>query len=294
MDTLTQEQLARREKTEMVLSNIYNLPPMPNIMTEVLRIIDNKTSNTSELNKVISKDHGLVTKILTIANSPLYGLQRKVTTIDFAILILGFSELRNIVSTLSMIESFKNKTDKHLDQKEFWLHSFLIGSACKRLAEDLDFPNSGEAFVAGFLHDIGISVMHRYLHTNFVAICELAETNGKDYLSAELEILGMPHQEIGYMLLERWNFPLALCDAIKHHHDPAGSQNNQFLTSLINLADYMTQKLNIGAFKWDNNVTVTPEALKVLRLTDDEKLDEFIESYKESFLTQAEAIRYIS
>ena len=170
MVTIIIDQKQKREKTELVLLNIYNLPPIPRVMAEVLKMLDSPSTNTTDLAKAVSKDQSLVTKILSIANSPLFGLQRKVTSIDFAILVLGFGELRNIVSVLSMVESFKNKTDKYLDQKEFWLHSFLTGTATKKLAEEFKFPFSGEAFIAGFLHDMGVSIMHRYFHSNFKTI----------------------------------------------------------------------------------------------------------------------------
>jgi len=90
----------------------YAVPPkLFEAMTEAMELLDNSSASISTLTSVISRDQGLVTKILTIANSPLYGLQRKVTSIDFAVMVLGFTELKNIISVLSMAESFKNKTD---------------------------------------------------------------------------------------------------------------------------------------------------------------------------------------
>lgn len=294
MDTLITTQQQKRAKTELVLMNIYNLPSVPKIMVDALKLLDSKTTNTSEIIKVISKDQGLITKILTIANSPLYGLQRKVTSIDFAILILGFGELRNLISILSMMESFKNKTDKYLDQKTFWVHSFIVGSSTKKLAEDLGFHNSGEAFVAGFLHDLGISVLHRFLHSNFVTIKELVSEKNMSYHDAELEVLGMTHEEVGFSLLERWNFPEVLSDVILHHHKPEESKDNNFLAALIHLADYMTQKLEIGKFAWDDDITLSDESKQILRFRNDEETENFILGYKTLFTNQIESSRFLS
>jgi HD-like signal output (HDOD) protein len=174
----TQDILEKRERTEKVLTSVVNLPVIPKVMFETIKLLDNKYTTAGELNKVISKDQALLTKILTIANSPLYGLQRKVTTIEYAILVLGYRELKNIISALSVAEAFRNKTDKYLNSKEFMLHSYLTGTACKKLASDIGFNNSGEAFIAGFLHDIGISIIHRYLHSSFINVTELVESKG--------------------------------------------------------------------------------------------------------------------
>ena len=282
--------LEKKQRTELVLKNVYNLPPMPQVIDETLRLLNSNTSTVRELTAVIIKDQSLVTKILSIANSPLYGLQRRVSTIDFAVTILGYAELRNIVLILSMIESFKNKTDKYLDQKEFWMHSYLVGSACKKLSDDLKLQKSSEAFISGFLHDLGVTVMHRYFHSNFVTINDLVLNEGMNHLDAETEILGLTHGEIGTILLEKWNFPNSLCDPVRYHHTP-GISSNKELASLIHLVDYMTQKFELGNFKWDEKIELDEEAIKEMKLHDKNHVDEFIESYREMFQEQLQNIR---
>lgn len=289
---ITQQQ--KKEKTELVLANIYNLPPIPKVISDVLRLLDSQTTSMTVLNSAISKDHSLVTKILSIANSPLYGLQRKVSTIDFAILILGFSELRNIVSVLALIESFKNKSDKYLDHRDFWLHSFLIGNAAKKIAEDLGFNNSGEAFIAGFLHEIGVSIIHRFFHSSFITITNKVNYENMSFRDAELLTLGMTHEEIGAYMLEKWNFPLILADAVRYHHNPAGSLSGRSLASLVHLADFMTQELMIGNFKWDNGLRLNKAAVSVLGFNGPDGVIKFVEKYKELFIHQKLAVRYLN
>lgn len=285
------ETILKRDKTILVLMNIYNLPPMSRSIVEIIKLLDDKSTSVTDLNKVISKDQSLVSKILLIANSPFYGLQRKVNSIEYAVLILGFAEIRNIISVLSMIESFKNKTDNYLDQKEFWLHSFLVGTVSKKIAGDLGIANTGEIFIAGFLHDVGISVLHRFFHSNLINICNLVEAGSHDYRSAELEVLGMSHSEIGNFLLERWNFPERMCDLILHHHEPSKCINNAQLAAVIHLADYMTQNLELGNFKFDKNIQLDMEAMKLLRFNTEEEIKIFIESYRETIIQNIDSAR---
>lgn len=294
MVTLAADLQKRKEKTELVLGNINNLPTTPQILREALDLLNNPNSNNQSLGRAISKDQGLVTKILMIANSPLLGLHRKVTTIDYAILVLGHGEIKNIVTVLSVLESFKNKTDKYLDQKEFWMHSYITGTAARRLAEDFDFPNEGEAFIAGFLHDIGISVVHKFFHSNFIEIFKQVNESGITYQEAELNVLGMTHQQIGHYLMERWNFPGQLCDAILNHHNPEHSMNNKQLSSIIHFADYMTQKLQIGNTYWDNNLQLNLEELGLLRIRTMDEAETLVNKYDELFRTQIESIRYFN
>lgn len=290
-ETLTKE--IKREKTKLVLKNIYNLPPMPKAIFEIMKLLENKCTSVTELNKVISKDQSLVSKILLIANSPLYGLQRRVTSIEYAIMILGLAELKNIISVLSFIESFRNKTDNYLNQKEYWLHSFMVGTAAKKISIDLNIPKNNEIFIAGFLHDIGISVMHRFLHSSFISVRNLVETAGKSFIEAEEEVLGMNHAEMGHFLGESWNFPELHCDIILNHHDPTLSENNVKLVGAVHLADLMTQKFQMGSFIYDKELELNYACMKEMGFSTYEDLEDFITKYEQSFYENMESIRFI-
>lgn len=281
----------KREKTELILSNVYNLPSIPKVMMEVSELLAKPTTTTAELSKVISQDQGLVTKILSIANSPLYGLPRKVSTIEFAILILGYGDIKNIVTALSMIESFKIKSDKNLDQKKFWVHSVITGVAAKRVAEDLGYRIGGEAFIAGLLHDLGITVIHKFFHTAFEQICKDVETNGMTYYEAELENLGLTHREIGKFLAEKWNLPPSLVDTVLNHETPDKASENRVLTAVVHLADYMTNKLGIGDFAWDKDLQIEKSVFEICKIQDEIHLDKFIEDYRDIFMKQYESLK---
>lgn len=292
MLTETQDIQAKRERTEKVLASVVNLPVVPKVMFETIKLLDNKYTTAGELNKVISKDQALLTKILTIANSPLYGLQRKVTTIEYAILVLGYRELRNIISALSVAEAFRNKTDKYLNSKEFMLHSYLTGTASKKLATDIGYNNSGEAFIAGFLHDIGLSVMHRYLHSSYINITELVESKGVRFRDAELDVLGMTHDQIGYFLLDKWNFPKEISEPVLTHHNP--SESDSVLGAIVNLADYITNRLKLTNAPWDNDVELAPFTARKFSLEREIDVAVFIDGYKDIFWSQIEFVRFLS
>ena len=280
---------ALQQKTKLILSNVYNLPAMSGAMLEVAKLLDDPNTNSQTLSRMISKDQGIATKILSISNSPLYGLRRKVSTIDFAILVIGFTEIKNIILALSLMESFKNKTDKNLNQKEFWLHSFITANASKRIAEELKYENPGKAFIAGLLHDLGIPVIHKYFHTSFIEIAEQNSEHNVSFAEAEVEYLGYTHAEIGNFLADKWNLPETICDSIKHHHIPHLADSDKKLTSIVHLADYMTQKLGIGNFYWDGDLKLDEHILEILGIESSEKLNEFVESYKSLFEEEAKS-----
>lgn len=284
----------KRERTTKIISNILNLNVIPKVVFELMKILDNPNTTAHELNKIISKDQALVTKILSVANSPLYGLQRKVSTIDFAILVLGFKELKSIISVISISDALKNKTDKYLNQKEFMLHSYMVGSASKKIAKDMGFQNNGEAFIAGFLHDIGISIVHRYLHSNFAMIQDLMETQKLSFRDAEIEVNGMTHEEIGSFLLEKWNFPAEICDAVLNHHNPGKAQTSPSMAAIVSVADYMTQSLKVGELKLDKDNHLDEYTLGKFNFEKELDAEKFAAKYKDLFWEQLEFVRFLN
>lgn len=273
------------------LRNVQNLPSVPYLMIEVTKLLDNSNTSASELGLVISRDQGLVAKILTVANSPLYGLPRRVSTIEFAIVILGFDHIKNIVIALSMIEAFKNLTEKSWNKKAFWVHSLVTAAAAKRIADDIGYPKSGEAFTAGLLHDLGISVIQRYFKEEFAAICDLVENQQMRYVNAEAQILGITHQEIGSFLAEKWNLPKILSDSMLNHHEPSKNSGDNVLSAIVHIADFMTQKFGIGNFSWDENFALDEGIIPILRLGNLDYLNKFIDSYETLFKHQIESLK---
>lgn len=272
-----------QQKTELVLKNVYNLPAISGAMQEVSRLLDDPSTNTDSLSKTIGKDQGLATKILSIANSPLYGLSRKVTTIEFAILIIGFQDIKNIVIALSMVESFKGKTDKFFNQKDFWLHSIITANAARKMALDLGFRIGGEAFIAGLLHDLSIPVIHKYFHSHFIKIVDNVNSNEMSFAEAEKLALGFTHAEIGSLLVEKWNLAETLKENILEHHNPGNSAKENVITAIVHLADFMTQHFKIGDFYWDEDLELDESILPTLKFDSREKLEEFIEGYRDLF-----------
>lgn len=282
----------KREKSKITLAGIKNLPSVPIIMMEISKLLESPRTGASDLGKLISKDQALVAKILTVANSPLYGLPRRVATIEFAIVILGFDHIKNIVIALSMMDAFKSSEDKYWNRHAYWIHSLITASAAKRIADDLGYRKTGEAFTCGLLHDLGISVIQKYFHEDFNEICTLVEEQKMRYLSAEQRVLGLTHQEIGQFLAEKWNLPQILAEGILYHHQPSQAKDEKVLAAIVHLADYMTVRFSMGNFNWDDSVNLDTSVIEILNLGDEQYLESFIQSYYELFQVQLESLNY--
>lgn len=261
------------------VKTIINLPALPSIAMEVVEMVDNPKTSASQLGKIISTDQALTAKVLKIANSPFYGFPKKIATIDFAIIVLGFDALKEIVISISLVSSLQKKTDKYFDSKAFWDHSIAAGVIARRLARDLGYRVSGEVFVGGLLHDMGISVMHRYFNNEFKRIVDIARESELTFMEAEESVLGVTHADIGSWLAERWNLPDHLVEGVLFHSDPSKAEKNPELVAIIHCADVFAARINGNTVEFDKGVEFDQGALQRLQLDDPNVLEEYIRNY---------------
>jgi HD-like signal output (HDOD) protein len=279
---LTPEQIRKK------VQSIIQLPPLSSVSMEVVELVDNPKTSAAQLGKVISTDQALTAKVLKIANSPFYGYPRKISTIDFAIIVLGFDALKEIVVSISLMNALQRKDDKYFNPKVFWDHSIATGVIARRLARDLGYRVSGEVFVAGLLHDMGISVLHRYFSNEFKRIVEVVRDSELTFLESEESILGVTHAQVGSWLAERWNLPDHLIEALSFHHTPSQASQNPKLVAIIHCADVLANRLSGQHAEFDKGIELDPTALQVLGFNDTTILDQYVEELSSLLREQVE------
>lgn len=230
------------------LSSIKSLPTLPAVADNVIKLTQNPDSTAFEIAEAISQDQSLASKVLKTANSSYYGFPRKITTINYAIVVLGLNNIKNIVLSTSIMKQFSKKDENLLfNHTDFWKHSLLCGIISKKISEHMGIKNSEEMFMCGLLHDFGKLILDTYFKEEFIQALELA---GKDHLSlvnAENKIFGFNHTGVGALLLRKWSLPPLLVKAVESHHSPEESQNAFRIASIVHVSDYLCRRIGIGS-----------------------------------------------
>jgi putative nucleotidyltransferase with HDIG domain len=225
-----------------LIARIKSIPTLPTIALRVMEVTANPTSSANDLMEIISPDVSLTTKIIKIANSPFYGLTKEISSLQHAVTILGFKEIRNLVISTVAFDSFKNlQQNGKFDINKFWRHSFYCALAAKIIAVDLKSGGS-ELFVAGLVHDIGKLAMYIAFPNEFMMQIEIMSPLKIKYTAfeAEKDIFGMTHDEVGMKLLERWMFPKSLLTAVGYHHRPQEADKKSRFPIIVHVADILT------------------------------------------------------
>lgn len=226
------------------LSSIKNLPTLSMVANNVIKLTQNPDSTAFEIAEAISQDQSLATKVLRTANSAYYGFPGKITTINYAIVLLGLNNIKNIVLSASIMDRFSKIGDNLLfDRREFWKHSLLCGIISKKISEHMGLKNSEEMFMCGVLHDFGKLILDSFFHDEFARALEIAEAQGILSLEAENEIFGFNHSGVGGLLLKKWTLPPSLVKAVQFHHSPDESLSAFRNASIVHVADYLCHRM---------------------------------------------------
>lgn len=232
-----------------IMSVMRNLPPLPAVTRQLMSVLGSENASAGEVARVLSSDQALAGKVLKLVNSSFYAMPTEVTTISRAVVVLGFTGVRNLALGFGSIEMLRS-LESTIDMRSFWSHALATGAAAQNLA--LLGPrriDPEEAFLAGLMHDIGAYVLAAAVPDIYAPILQ---DDRQDRLVAEAEAIGMTHAQVGQGLLQFWELPEAFSNAARYHHDVArATDGQQPLTGLVALADVL-------ATVWGNSCEPTP------------------------------------
>jgi putative nucleotidyltransferase with HDIG domain len=231
-----------------LIANLGDLPPLPQVATQLLRISADPDSSAEDLRKVIAMDQALTGQILKIANSAMFGMMREVNTLTQAIMTLGFSTIKSVVIA-SSAKNLYHRGTVGLQERLIWEHALVTALASRAFAKAVRFPRIEEAFIGGLLHDIGKSVMGVKFPERYGALLRTVYNEHGDCLNLELDTFGFDHAMVGEALVQQWNLAPSLQQAVRWHHDPIHADEDHLpLAAIVALANHMAleQKAGIG------------------------------------------------
>ncbi|MDP4160368.1 MAG: HDOD domain-containing protein [Bacillota bacterium] len=234
-------------KLEHVLKRIQALPPLPTSAMRVIALTKNPATSAQELETVIAQDPALAASMLRQANSSYYGYARRISSVQEAIVVLGFQATQGLAMASAVAPFLKTGLSGYdMEQEGLWKHSMLTAMTARRLCQNLKLPFGDVAFTAGLLHDIGKLIIAVYVQEVGPYLLKKVSEAKVSYVEIEEKVIGYNHATVGGMLAKRWNLPEDLVTAISYHHDPSGAENYTKLTNVIHVANGLANSLGMG------------------------------------------------
>ena len=226
------------------LENIINfIPPIPAVIVELIRALDDENSNMGTIARVIAKDPPMSMNVLKVANSAFYRLANKVSTVDHAVKMPGVKEISMICVSCGAYQALKPPRDAGtFNLQEFWKHSVATGVIARTLCKELSVGDRQTIYFGGLLHDIGKVVLDRFAHDVYKIVMQITHDECIAMIEAEKKILGESHDVIGGLIMDKWKFPFVLADIARFHHNvSASSEQSRPSVALCALADELAR-----------------------------------------------------
>ena len=204
------------EIVDRILAESKDLSTLPQIMTDILSLARDESSTADDMAKVLGRDPTLSAQVLRLVNSPLFGKRERIGMVHEAVRRLGVRNVTAVALSASVYDMTAN-WQSSLDRKRFWRHSLETAIAARLLAETIGYRVPEELFAAGMLHDFGMLALEKAFPNKFAEVWIESQHEG-NMARLEVETWGADHARIGQFLLERWNLPDHICQAVGFHH----------------------------------------------------------------------------
>lgn len=262
------------QRVQAILQSVNHLRPIPSNVTRVLKELENPRVSLGMIAEYLGLDQALAALVLQMANSAALGYGRSCSSLNDAVVRIGVKRLKSLLlASVAVGPMNRQLSGYRLGAGELWNHSVGTAVTAEWAARTLAYPDPEEAYVAGLLHDIGKLLLDQYVLTDYSQIILYVQKYNQPLWLVEEKLIGIDHARVGGLIAQRWGFPAVLMDAITFHHYPSSAHANVVLPAIVNLANYLTIKIQ-GSQQGLFCDVLHPDVLTILSL-DEVRLERF-------------------
>lgn len=222
----------------------FEIPRFSTTASQLVTELNNPGVEVPKVVQLIECEPTVSAKVLKVANSPLYGGSRAVTSIGHAIVLLGFRSVAQQAVAAASGDLYLNQSAVcHAARQETYMQSLAIATIGRFIAGELDLVDPDEAFLCCVVHDIGKLILFDHAGEEYEQLLN-ANLHGST-VDLENEKYGVCHAVLGRECGNAWQLPASIGSAVANHHLPFDSVSDPLSQCLI-VANYLARKWQIG------------------------------------------------
>ncbi len=240
---------------------LSDVPSPPDPALRVLQACASDSVQSRQLAEMVRVDPRLTAEILKIVNSAYFGVAREVTSIAYAVTMIGHRALRNLVLCISVRDVLTRSSLPNFDAMSFAQEALRRAVSARSLAEKVG-ADPEEGFTVGLLQDFGTLVLFCSKPLRAPRWQEIRQLEPRARLELETDLFGTTHDQLGRAIGDAWMFPQEFVDAIAGHHQPWGAEGaveQPLLTRIAGAADWMA-----SVFSASDKATALTECKQLL------------------------------
>ena len=257
---------------ENILEKIETLPPLPQTIEEIERFRKKRNKEVEELSEIIEKDALVISTLLKVSNSSLFGFRSKVETVKRVISLLGI----NFTIYVTISETINNLLSTDLEPYNIKSEDFINASTASSNLVNLwvgkiDNDIKDEILLASILQETGKFILSeliisRGLLEEFTKKLE----SGIELVDVERELLKMTTSQVTAEIFKYWELSEELINLIEFVDNinacsPEYKQKAQYLDvikTVCNPSSLLSEKSIEKALKKADSYNLETESLK--------------------------------
>ncbi|MBL4638350.1 MAG: HDOD domain-containing protein [Proteobacteria bacterium] len=280
------------ETTAKSIITGFQIPAKPQALADLQLEQAQPSPSPNAFAEVISKDVALSANVLKTVNSPVFGLNRTITDIKQAAMLLGCDNISNLVSFFQLQTAFKGKNSA-ISHEKYWDTAMETANMMSILLTQMNLQSEcpiEDAYAFGLFRDCGIPLMAMKYADYKDTLIKANNQPDTIFTDIEEEHYQTNHAIVGFFVANSWNLPKSLCELILRHHEPDfldASDTSDLQKKLYALVKIASNALNQYKFMTDDSewLLAKEPVLDFLGLTEFDHHD-IEEDIKESFRTQ--------
>jgi len=199
---------------EAHLRRSVNFPSPPGVATHIIELAQDPEIEMGKVAKALSMDSALSSKVLRIANSPLYAQRRKSENLRQALVVLGLNATLTLALSFSLVTSLRGAKPNGLNYKFYWRRALLAATAARALGDAMRQTLAEEIFLAALLQDVGMLALDQAV-PDMYRDGEKLQRDHAALAEHEKKRVQADHAFVGGWLMRTWNLPERLYHAIE-------------------------------------------------------------------------------
>jgi HD-like signal output (HDOD) protein/CheY-like chemotaxis protein len=264
-------QFLNAENLRRSIAGIRHLPFFPKTCHELNKLLKMGTPSMDRIAAIVENDPAVSAKVLQLVNSGFFGLPQHITSVEYAISLLGLDTLQSIFMMVSVFSQIPLQKSQYVAQETLFNHSLKVGHYAQLImkARHCERARQTEAFSAGLMHDLGKLILVSNLPDAHAAIIDCVSKKESSAFEAERKVMeGVSHAELGAYLLGIWGLPTEIIEAVGYHHFPQQCRNRYFTTlTAVHIADVLANSEETG-YPWHED-TLDIAYLETLEVSSD-------------------------
>ncbi len=252
--------------SKKLAADTLKLPSLPEVAMKAIELAHDPDVRFGTLATQLEKDPFISSRLLRVANSPLFGGLARTTTMEGVVSRLGIKQILSLLQELAAEQVFTSRDPTIRNAfRGIWEHGLGVANLSRDLAQVLKSLDPNTAYLGGLFHDIGKPVVAALL-------LEVERGSANGFVSGGVwqRAVEECHRDVGAVIAYRWFLPREVAAAVADLETYDLKRGRASVVNVVRLANALCQRegLDVRAGDPATLARVIVQGRQLLQLTD--------------------------